>query len=169
MSVKAEGVTPTARNAEIIVGFVPENVRAPFLLRCGALIVDYLLVIGFPVIFLLLGRWSGDDGANLLSGSWAASGWLTGALFAVTNVLILPIISGQSIGKIAAGIRVVDIKGFAATHREMLVRQTLGYLLTIFSFGLGFLLSALSSKGRSLHDYIAGTMVIYADRRRRSH
>jgi len=40
-------------------------------------------------------------------------------------------------------------------------------LLTAVSLGLGFLVSIFSGNGRALHDYLAGTVVIYADKRRR--
>jgi uncharacterized RDD family membrane protein YckC len=35
------------------------------------------------------------------------------------------------------------------------------------SLGLGFLMSVFSRKGRALHDYLSGTLVIYAQKRHR--
>ena len=165
MSGNAEVVRAnTPKNPEIVVRFSPEGVRAPFLLRCGALLVDYLLIVTFPAVFLVFGRLSGDDGARLLSGSWNTVGWLIGLLFAVTNIVVLPVFSGQSFGKIVTGIRVVALNGSAPLHKKMFLRQTLGYIVTGLSAGFGFLFSIFSNKGRALHDYIAGTVVIYADR-----
>ena len=165
MTVNADRVIPASpRNAEIIVGFSPEAVQAPFFLRCGALLLDYLLFIAFPVICLILARLSGDDGAKLLSSEWNTAGWMIGILFGIVNSIVLPVFSGQSLGKIATGLRIVAINGTAASHRALALRQTFGYLLTILSLGLGFLLSVFSSKGRALHDYVASTVVIYAKR-----
>jgi uncharacterized RDD family membrane protein YckC len=59
----------------------------------------------------------------------------------------------------------VRIDGTTPTVGAVAFRQTVGYFLTLASFGLGFLVSAFSSKGRALHDYLSGTVVIYAERR----
>lgn len=169
MNVKADGSVSarTAVRSERVVAFSPEKVQAPFSLRCGALLLDYLIVVAIPVLCLLLGRMSGDDGAKLLSGGWNTAGWLIAILLAATNLVVLPVLTGQSVGKIATGTRIVAIDGTPASHRSILMRQTFGYLLTVFSFGIGFLLSVFSSKGRAIHDYVSGTVVIFADRKLR--
>ena len=166
MSSNVEGaaVAGGGRSREVVVGFSPERVKAPFLLRCGALMIDYLVIVAFPVICLLIGRLSGDDGARLLSGEWNSAGWLIAGLVAVTDLIVLPAFSGQSIGKIATGLRIVRIDGSPAAVGTILLRQTFGYLLTLGSLGLGFLVSVFSSKGRALQDYVTGTVVIYAER-----
>ncbi len=155
----------SSRNTEVVVDFEPEKVRAPFFLRCGALLMDYIVLISIPVTGLLLGRYMGNDGARLLGGSLSDAGWLIAVLLAFTNFIVLPVFSGQTIGKMLAGLRIVRSDGRAASKRSILLRQTLGYLLSIATVGLGFLISVLGRKGRALHDYLAGTIVIYADRR----
>ena len=166
MSSNVESAAPltSPRNREVVVSFTPERVQAPFFLRCGALLIDYLLIIAFPVICLIFGRLNGDDGARLLSSEWNSAGWLIAILIAVSNLVVLPAFSGQSIGKIATGLRIVRFDGTAASAGTIVFRQTFGYLLTLCSFGIGFLISVFSSKGRALQDYIAGTVVIYAER-----
>ena len=154
---------PGAR--EVVVGFSPEAVRAPFFLRCGALIIDYIIVIAIPVIGLLVSRFAGNDGAKLLNEGVSSASWLIAALVGFTNIVFLPMFSGQTVGKIVTGLRIVRIDGTAPTIGAIAFRQTVGYLLTLLSGGLGFLLSVFSSKGRALHDYLSGTIVIYADRR----
>jgi len=150
---------------EIIVEFKPEAVRAPFLLRVGALTIDYILVVAIPVIGLLMSRFSGNDGAKLLNEGWSSAAWLVALLVGLMNIVLLPMFSGQTFGKIVTGLRIVRIDGTAPSIRAIFLRQTVGYLLTFFSLGLGFFLSFFSRKGRALHDYLSGTMVIYADRR----
>jgi uncharacterized RDD family membrane protein YckC len=150
---------------EIVVGFSPEAVRAPFLLRCGALIIDYIIFIALPVIGLLVSRFAGNDGARLLNEGMSSASWLVAALVGFTNIVFLPMFSGQTIGKIVTGLRIVRIDGSSPTIGAIAFRQTGGYLLTLASAGIGFFLSVFSSKGRALHDYLAGTVVIYADRR----
>jgi uncharacterized RDD family membrane protein YckC len=166
MVSNADGIAgpDVPRNREIIVAFAPEQVKAPFFLRCGALLLDYVLIVAFPVVCLLLGRVSGDDGAKLLNGDWNSAGWLIAILFAVADLVLLPAFSGQSIGKIAAGLRIVKLDGTPASTGTILLRQTVGYLITLLTGGIGFMISVFSSKGRALHDYLTGTVVIYAER-----
>lgn len=168
MSTNVQETAPAGgqlRNREIVVSFSPERVKAPFFLRCGALLVDYLLIIAFPVVCLMIARMSGDDGARLLTSEWNTAGWLIALLFAATDLVVLPAFSGQSIGKIVTGLRIVKLDGTPPATGTIVLRQTVGYLLTLFSFGIGFLFSVFSSKGRALQDYLTGTVVIYADRR----
>lgn len=153
------------RISEVVVDFKPEKVKAPFFLRCGAILTDYIVLISIPVMGLLLGRYIGNDGARLLGGSLNDAGWLIAVLLGFTNFIVLPIFSGQTIGKILTGLRIVRLDGRSASIGSILLRQILGYGLTAASLGIGFLISVFSSKGRALHDYIAGTVVIYADRR----
>jgi uncharacterized RDD family membrane protein YckC len=150
---------------EVIVGFSPDAVRAPFLLRCGALTIDYILIIGIPVIGLLLSRFAGNDGARLLNDSLNNAGWLIAVLVAISNMILLPMFSGQTLGKIVTRLRVVNVDGTAPALGAMALRQTLGYFFTFATFGLGFIFACLNANGRALHDYVSGTMVIYADRR----
>lgn len=163
----SRGSAGRVRAVETIVGFTPEVVRAPFLLRCGAALIDYMLVVVGPVVFLILGRMMGSDGASLLNGELNNVGWITAVLISMANLIVLPAIGGRSIGKMVAGITIVNISGNPPSLKAMVLRQTVGYLLLLASVGLGFLTSLFSSKGRALHDYLFGTVVIFADRSRR--
>jgi len=168
MTSKADGnVVRTARNREIVVNFEPERLAAPFFLRCGALLIDYIVLLIFPVGSLLLSRYFGNDGAKLMAGSLNDAGWLITLFLAGTNFVLLPAFTGQSIGKMATGIKIVRTDGGQSGIAKIALRNLLGYLVTLASFGTGFLLSAVTRSGRSLHDYLFGTVVIYADRKYR--
>lgn len=151
---------------ENIVEFSAELVKAPFSLRCGAALIDYIIVFAAPVIFLLIGRSMGEDGAGLLNGQINNVGWLTAILLAVSNMIVLPVISGRSIGKAIAGLVIISKKGDQASVKSLLLRQTVGYLIVFASGGIGFLISVFSSKGRALHDYLFGTVVVFAEKSR---
>lgn len=167
MSAKAENNIPVkrVRPEQIVVNFDAERLKAPFLLRCGAFLIDYILLVCIPVISLLLGRFYGVDGMKLLNSELSNSGWLIMFLLGVTNFVIFPMFSGQSIGKMLTGIRIVKKDGSPATFLQLLFRHTIGYLLTALTFGLGFLFSALNQKGRALQDLVGGTVVIYGKQR----
>ncbi|MEK7856808.1 MAG: RDD family protein [Acidobacteriota bacterium] len=166
MSSKAgTTVIRTARNPEVIVNFQPERVAAPFFLRCGAMLIDYILLLIAPVGMMLLSRSFGNDGARLVGGSLNDTGWLIAILIGLTNFVILPIFSGQSIGKAITGLQIVSSDGGRAGAAKIILRQLVGYGLVAGSLGAGFLFSVLSRSGRALHDYLFGTVVIFAERK----
>ena len=150
---------------EVIVGFAPQTLKAPFLLRCGALTIDYIVVVAIPVVGLLVSRFSGNDGARLLNDGVNSAAWIIGLFVAIVNLVFLPMASGQTFGKMLTGLRIVSMDGTSPAVGAIALRQTVGYLLVVLTLGLSFFISFFSRKGRALHDYIAGTVVIYADRR----
>lgn len=167
MSAKVEKSAPVnkLRAEEIVVDFDPVRLKAPFLLRCGALLMDYILIVSIPTIFFIIGRTMGNDGAKLLNSELTNAGWLIAVLLGITNFIIFPSFSGQTIGKMLTGLRVVKSDGGIPTFKKLLLRHFIGYPITIFTGGLGFLFSVFNNKGRALHDYIAGTEVIYGQRK----
>ncbi len=163
MSARVERTVPVRRikTDQIIVNFDAERLKAPFLLRCGAILIDYILVISLPIISILISRATGVPDAKLLNNEFTNVGWLLMILLLLTNQIIFPLFSGQSIGKMLTGLRIVGIEGNASSFRQLIMRHLVGYPLTILTFGLGFLFAVLNKKGRALHDLIAGTVVIY--------
>lgn len=149
------------RTTNVIVGFDPNELKAPFLLRCGALLIDYIVLIIVPVATLLLARALGYDGSKLLNSSLSNSGWFVTFVLGVVNFLVLPAFTGQSFGKLMTGLKITSSDGTAAGLRSILLRHVVGYPLTLLTIGLGFIWSALSPGGRALHDYVGGTIVVY--------
>jgi uncharacterized RDD family membrane protein YckC len=168
-SATIESAVPAnkARTEEIIVDFEAEKLKAPFLLRCGALLIDYIFLISIPVIGIILGRVHGYDGAKLLNSEFNNVGWLITILLGLTNFVIFPIFAGQSLGKMLTGLRVVKTDGKMPSFTSLIIRHLVGYPLTALTGGLGFLFSVFNEKGRALHDFLAGTVVIYGQRRKK--
>ena len=164
-SKTATKLSERSRSREIIVDFEPQRLAAPFFLRCGALLIDYIVFLIFPVSMMLLGRSFGTDGARLVGGGLNDTGWMIAAVIGIFNFFLLPIVRGQSIGKLIAGLKIVGKDGQAAGPVQIVLRNLFGYLLTLASLGIGFLVSVLNRSGRTLHDYLFGTVVIYADRK----
>ncbi|HNU08606.1 MAG TPA: RDD family protein [Pyrinomonadaceae bacterium] len=167
--VEKNPAIPRMRAEEVVVDFDAERLQAPFLLRCGALFIDYILLMVIPVLSLIVGRLFGVDGTKLLTSEISNTGWLVMVLLGLTNFIIFPMFSGQSLGKMMTGIRIVKSDGTAASFGRILIRHTVGYAVTVLSAGIGFILAAVTLRGRALHDYFAGTIVIYGNRRVRSH
>ena len=128
-----------------IANFDAVAMKAPFYLRCGAVAFDYLLIIIWPVLGLLLGRSLGIDGAKLLTGEVNNIAWLIAILVGVSNNVLLPLVTGQSLGKMAAGLRIVATDGGHPSVGSLVFRQTLGYLLTFVSVGALLLTTALAA------------------------
>lgn len=149
------------RREILVADFDPVAMRAPFYLRCGAAAFDYMLIVIWPVLGLVLGRLLGIDGTKLLSGELNNISWLIAILVGLSNLILLPIATGRSLGKMIAGLRIVAHDGADPAAKSVLLRQTLGYLLTAASFGIGFLFAAFNIKGRALHDYMAGSQVVF--------
>ncbi len=167
MSARVERTVPVRRlrAEQIIVDFDAERLKAPFLLRCGAVLIDYILLICMPVISLLLGRSFNYDGSKLLTSEFSNAGWLVMILLAITNFVIFPMFTGKSLGKMLTGLRIVKADGNPPSLSSLLIRHLVGYPLTIITVGLGFLLAVFNPKGRALHDLLAGTVVVYGRRR----
>lgn len=166
-AVMPQPPAPSARTRteEVIVNFDASKVKAPFLLRCGALLIDYIILVSLPVLGLLIARLAGEDGAKLFKSSYNSAGWIIAILLAATNFIIFPMLGGQSIGKMFTGLRIIRNDGRAASFSQLLGRHLLGYPLTALTLGLGFLFSAFSRKGRALHDLVAGTVVVYGQKK----
>src|SRR5690606_21335753 len=115
---------------ERIVDFSPETMKAPFLLRLGAAFIDYIVIVLFPVLGLFVASLMGDDGSRLINSELNNIGWLAGIFVAIVDLVIFPAAIGQSIGKMATGLRIVANDGSEASFGAVILRNTFGYLLT---------------------------------------
>lgn len=166
MALAAERAISAKQNyvAERVVDFTPENLRAPFVLRVAALAIDYILVVAIPVIWLILSRMLSELGTTSFLG---LTPWLIALVLFVSNSLILPVLRGRTLGKFLVGLTIVSMDGTRPTALAIVRRNILGYLLTILTFGIGFLIAAVNSSGRALHDMVGGTVVIQGRRAER--
>ena len=73
---------------------------------------------------------------------------------------------GQTFGKMAFGVRVVDRAGRSVTGAISLVRA-LGYLVSVLPLGLGIALMFFDTRRLALHDRLAGTRVLMVSGRAR--
>ena len=163
MGASAKKIISTRKTKveEVIAGFDPEKLKAPFLLRCGAFLVDYIVIVIVPVGSLLLARLIDTDPAKLLNGGISNVGWLITFFLAIANFLIFPVFRGQSIGKMVAGLRITKLDGKTPGLNSIILRHFAGYPLTLLTGGLGYMILIFSKKGMALHDYLGRTVVVY--------
>ncbi len=64
-----------------------------------------------------------------------------------------------TVGKLALGLIVTDMNGAKLDFSKSLVRN-LGKILSNFIFLIGYIMAAFTEKKQSLHDIIAGTLVV---------
>ncbi len=146
---------------EVHVEFSPVEMQAPLLLRIGAMIIDYLVLLILPVSWLIYYNIFGENLGIMTDQTL----WFISTLLFLANIVILPLITGRSIGKLVTGLQVVRSDGLDASVLKIALRQTIGYLLTAATLGIGFVWCVFSSKGRTLHDYLTDTIVIRGNRR----
>jgi uncharacterized RDD family membrane protein YckC len=83
------------------------------------------------------------------------------ALFAAALDLgILPGLTGRTLGKWATGLRIEQVNGAQVSIGSALLRHFVGYPVSFLPLGLGFVIAAFTARGRTLHDLIAGTVVV---------
>jgi uncharacterized RDD family membrane protein YckC len=89
-----------------------------------------------------------------------AVGYLASLVALLLNFLVLPVFTGATVGKWATGLRIERVSGERLGFGHATLRHTVGYLVSLLTLGLGFLLAAFDAEGRALHDRIAGTVVV---------
>ena len=153
-----ETAGPAARRA------VPKPVVATPLARLAAGLFDVAVLVSLDVVVIMLTlRLAGLDlpsVGELPMAPLAAFLILLDAAY----VIVLTVAGGQTFGKMAFGMRVVDRTGDPVTVSVALVRS-IGYLVSVLPLGLGVVLMFLDSERRALHDRLAGTRVLVATSR----
>ena len=135
------------------------SARAPFALRCGAVLVDYTVVAGIAAAGTLMAQLLG--GGSRAAGSTVIEfGFVAALVVALLDLIALPVLTGRTLGKWVTGLRVERRDGEPLDLGRALLRHTVGYLLSLLPLGLGFLLAAFNREGRALHDLLAGTVVV---------
>jgi uncharacterized RDD family membrane protein YckC len=133
--------------------------KAPFSLRCGALLIDYVLLVTILAIGTIVARMLGG-GARAAGGSAETIGIMIAVLTAALDLAVLPGLTGRTVGKWATGLKIERSNGGEISIGRALLRHFVGYPVSFLPLGIGFLLAAFTPRGRALHDLIAGTVVV---------
>ncbi|HET6892315.1 MAG TPA: RDD family protein [Pyrinomonadaceae bacterium] len=136
-----------------------ERRPAQFSLRCGAMLIDYIVCIAIVALSTLIARMFGG-GARTSGSSAEMLGIMIALSVAVLDLGVLAGLTGKTIGKWTTGLRVQRPNGEEPGVGRALLRHFVGYPLSFLTLGFGFLLAALTTRGRALHDFIADTVVV---------
>jgi len=147
---------------------------AGFWSRAAARVIDLVLILAtFNVIYLAdrigadAGMWAGS---GLGEGDPAGSGYSLANLLRGLFFLSFPVFYyvylhgtyGQTFGKMALKIKVVNEDGSPIDHRKAFLRW-LGYFLCDLTFQIGYLWAAFDHRKQGLHDKVCKTLVIRTD------
>lgn len=135
------------------------QVQVPFALRCGAFLIDYILLVLLVVMGTLFARMLGG-GARAAGNSAETAAIALAIVVALLNLGVLPGLTGLTLGKWATGLRIQRNETGNPGIGRALLRHFVGYPLSLATLGIGFLLVAVNVHGRGLHDMIAGTVVV---------
>lgn len=143
-------VTPTPPPA------VPETAfeYAGFWIRFGAAIIDIIVVqiISAVLSYFLLGGIVGHRSSFLMPGFLSPISWLYHWLFIG--------LKGQTLGKMAVGIKVVNIHGDKPGLGIAALREIPGKILSSIAICIGFLWIIWDGRKQGWHDKIANTYVV---------
>lgn len=139
--------------------------RAPFALRCGAILIDYTILVAIIAFSTLVSRLLGGGGRSAGSSSETVGILLT-IVAAAFDLGVLPGLTGLTLGKWATGLRILKGDGTEIGIGRAFLRHFVGYPVSFLTLGLGFVAAAVTPRGRGLHDLIAGTIVVREDGRR---
>ena len=130
---------------------------AGFWIRAVALLIDVLV---WSVVRLSLDVVAGRLWKQEIEGSPffpAMLGFFT-LFFTALYTAVLHALDGQTLGKLAVGVRVVAVDGERLPFGAALLRW-LAFWFSLVSLGLGFVMAGLRRDKRALHDLIAGSRV----------
>lgn len=68
-----------------------------------------------------------------------------------------------TLGKRAVGIRVVSDNSEKLTLGQIILRETIGKLVSMVILGIGYIMAGFTARKQALHDKIASTVVVYDD------
>jgi len=128
--------------------------------RAAAFGIDVLVPLAAVATLLLIG-WSAPRGGWL----WWVCLVLAAALVVAiaVNRLLLPDITGWSLGRSVVGIAVVERDGGGSPGPWRLLLRDLAHVLDTVPMGLGWLWPLLDARGRAFADMLARTEVVEVD------
>ncbi|OCA91573.1 hypothetical protein A8F94_05905 [Bacillus sp. FJAT-27225] len=134
--------------------------RAGFWMRFWAYLLD-LIVVG-SIGRILLSPLFNLIGIPSSGGIFSAENIASAALFYLYFVLMTKYL-GQTLGKMALGIAVIELKDGKLSWQDVLVREWIGRFISKTIFVL-YLIPAFHPQKQALHDIFADTAVIHVER-----
>ena len=143
---------------------------AGFWIRAAARFIDLLVILAVFNLFFLMDRygaqaglWEGGGfGESLIAGRISAEQVMRGLfllVFPIFYYVYLHGFCGQTFGKMALRIRVLNEDGSPIGYRKSLVRW-FGYMLCDLTLYVGYIWAAFDARKQGFHDRICRTIVV---------
>ncbi len=140
--------------------------KGGFWVRLVAFIVDNIIIFFATALFAFIAGLATGLG-GLTSGVSAENveylstifGFFIGTLLGPFYYTLFTGWEGQTPGKKLLGLRVITMTGEPVGYGRALLRY-IGYFVSFFLLGLGFVMIAFDRNKRGFHDFIAGTCVV---------
>ncbi len=122
--------------------------------RFAAFIIDAIVI---SVVIVVL------DAVGIIDiGEPSATDQVLEAVISFGYYILLTAAFGATLGKMALGMRVVDESGQKAGFLKVLVRETIGKIVSAIVVFLGFIWILFDGNRQGWHDKIGGTFVVKA-------
>ena len=151
----------SSRQAGAVGGFtepvaLDDTPLAGFFRRFFAFTLDWIILSILADIVRFAYRFGGGSQGDMISVDAAI---VLSAILFFLYFTLLTAESGQTLGKMVMGVRVVRTDGTNLSHTRAFVRS-FGYILSSAIFWLGFLWALWDRRKQTWHDKIADTMVV---------
>ena len=129
-----------------------------FWARVWASVIDTALLMIFivPAVLAIYG-WGYLRSGKLFAGS---ADFVLQVVLPAIVVVAFWIYRNATPGKMVIHARIVDARTGEAPSTGQLVGRYLGYYVSLFALGLGFIWVALDARKQGFHDKLAGTVVV---------
>ena len=128
--------------------------------RAGGWLIDAFASGLILLAMIALSAWAGlfDNLFNDVAMAQAVFAGMMAVLFLGVPIAVETLTNGQSLGKLAVGIRIIRDDGGPVRLRHATIRALTGFFELWMSFGsLAFLVSMFNNRGKRVGDLLAGT------------
>lgn len=135
-----------------------ERKYAGFWIRLVAALIDGIILgIAAAVFSFMIGFIFNSEAVSGIRGILSD---ILGIAASISYYVFYQHSTGQTLGKKALGLKVVNEEGATPSYLTFFLREIIGKLVSGIILGIGYLMVAFDSKKQGLHDKIAGTYVI---------
>jgi uncharacterized RDD family membrane protein YckC/type II secretory pathway pseudopilin PulG len=121
----------------------------------GIVLVVPIIIIDLALLFLT-GLKGGNSGLTILS-------YILNCLIIWSYFMVMTYKYQATLGKMAVGVKVVSDKSDRLTVGQLILRETLGKILSLIILYIGYIMAGFTKRKQALHDKIAKTVVVYKD------